>query len=69
MILNIKIKKKNKIEANHIHYEVGSKVRKEIKDIDGLLIILIKYKIRTLNMHMKINKEKIIKKQSDLVEK
>ena len=30
-------KKKNKAEANHIHYEVGSKVRKAIKDIGGTM--------------------------------
>lgn len=32
-----KTKVKNKEEANHIHYEVGSKVRKAIKDIGGTM--------------------------------
>ena len=32
-----KTKVKNKLDANHIHYEVGSKVRKAIKDIGGTM--------------------------------
>lgn len=32
-----KTKVNNKLDANHIHYEVGSKVRKAIKDIGGTM--------------------------------